>query len=214
MRSPAAWLAVVAVVLYTLLWVAHRQHWGWLHTVDWALLNPAHDIGTKHAGWVRFWFVVSFVLGPVPLRLFGLVVAAFALARRQLRLALLVLTCAVLSGLVTWAAKGLAGRPRPSTALVVASETSFPSGHALETMSGVLALLTCLLPLLATRRLRMSAVAAGALSVFTVGVARVALNVHHPSDVVAGWALGYAFFILCMCVLRPSPSRRRDPIGP
>ncbi|BDE11964.1 MULTISPECIES: phosphatase PAP2 family protein [Mycobacterium] len=211
---PAAWLAVAAVALYAVLWVGHRQNWGWLHDFDWMLLTPAHDIGVKHHGWVRFWYLVSIVLGPVPLRVLGLVAAAAALVRRQLRLALLVLLGAVLSGLVTWVAKGLAGRPRPATALVAAAETSFPSGHALEATAGVLALLTFLLPLLTARWLRTSAMTAGALSVFTVGVARVALNVHHPSDVVAGWALGYVFFMLCLWVLHPTPSRRRDAIGP
>ena len=33
--------------------------------------------------------------------------------------------------------------------------------------------------------------AAGVVIVVTVGVGRVALNVHHLSDVIAGWALGY-----------------------
>ncbi len=48
-----------------------------------------------------------------------------------------------------------------------------------------------------------------------VGLARVALNVHHPSDVVAGWALGLLYFLLCMAVLHrwvPRPSaQRQDP---
>ena len=38
--------------------------------------------------------------------------------------------------------------------------------------------------------------ALGGFVIVAVGVGRVALNVHHPSDVLAGWALGYAYFIL------------------
>jgi membrane-associated phospholipid phosphatase len=217
----AAWLALAATVLYALLWVGHRQNWGWLHTIDWSLLNPAHDIGVTHSGWVRFWDAVSFVLGPVPLRTLGLVVALVLLVRRRVRMALLLLACAPLNGWVTMVAKGLARRPRPATALVHIGETSFPSGHALEAMATVLALLTLLLPLLTRPRLRVVAIALGALAVFTVGVARVALNVHHPSDVVAGWALGYVYFILCLWLFRPKTvvpaapavSRPRDPTG-
>jgi membrane-associated phospholipid phosphatase len=208
-------------VLYALLWVGHRQDWGWLHTIDWSLLNPAHDIGVKHSGWVRFWDAVSFVLGPVPLRTLGLVAALVLLVRRRVRMALLLLACAPLNGWVTLVAKGLARRPRPATALVHIGETSFPSGHALEGMATVLALLTLILPLLARPRLRVAAIALGGLAVFTVGVARVALNVHHPSDVVAGWALGYVYFILCWWLFRPKSvvpaapavSRPRDPTG-
>lgn len=216
--SPATWLAVAAVVLYAVLWVGHRQDWGWLHAFDWSLLSPAHDIGIKHAGWVRFWVDVSFALGPVPLRLLGLTAALFALARRRVRMALLLLACAPLNGFVTMVAKDLAGRPRPPSALVFTPETSFPSGHALEAMASVLALLVFVLPMLSKRWLRIVAVSTGALGVFTVGVARVALNVHHPSDVVAGWALGYGYFMVLLWIVRPTSvggeSHRRDPIGP
>ena len=51
--TPAVWLAVAAVVVYAVMWVAHSLAWGWLHTADWFLLNPAHDIGIKNPAWVR-----------------------------------------------------------------------------------------------------------------------------------------------------------------
>lgn len=202
---PAALLALAASVLYAVLWVGHHQCWSWLHTFDWSLLNPAHDIGIKHAPWVRFWDGVSFVLGPVPLRLLGTAMGVVALVRRQVRMSLLLFACASLNGLVTLVAKGLADRPRPATALVHASSTSFPSGHALEAMAGLLAMLTFLLPMLQLRLLRVVAVVLAAMSAITVGIARVALNVHHPSDVIAGWALGYVYFLLCLWVFRPLP---------
>jgi membrane-associated phospholipid phosphatase len=201
--TPAVWLAAAAVVVYAVMWVAHSLAWGWLHTADWFLLNPAHDIGIKNPAWVRFWDGVSFVFGPVPLRLLGLLAAVVSLMRRNVRMALLLFFCAPLSGLVTWATKDLAGRPRPTTALVFAASTSFPSGHALEATASLLALLTLLLPMMKSQAMRVAAVALAALSVLLVGVARVALNVHHPSDVIAGWALGYLYFLLCLWIFRP-----------
>lgn len=210
--SWSVWLVPAALLLYAVLWVGHRQHWGWLHAFDWALLTPAHDIGIKHAGWVRFWFIVSFVLGPIPLRLLGLAAMVFCLVRRRVRMALLLMACGPLDGFVTLVAKNLAGRPRPSTALVYATETSFPSGHALEAMCSLLALLALWLPMLKSRPARVVAMGLAGLSVFFVGVARVALNVHHPSDVIAGWALGYVYFMVCLWVFRPE-SQRRDPTG-
>ncbi|AYE93928.1 phosphatase PAP2 family protein [Mycobacterium paragordonae] len=210
--SWSAWLVFAAVALYAALWVGHRQHWGWLHEFDWALLNPAHDIGIKHAGWVRFWVIVSFVLGPIPLRLVTLAAMVFALVRRRVRMGLLLMLCGPLNGFVTLVAKNLAGRPRPTTALVYATETSFPSGHALEAMCSLLALLALGLPMMKSGPARAVAMVLAGLGVFIVGVARVALNVHHPSDVIAGWALGYVYFMLCLWGFRPG-SQPRDPTG-
>lgn len=195
------------------MWLGYRANWGWLHSVDWSLLTAAHDIGIKHPAWVRFWETVSFVLGPIPLRVLGMVGAVVSAIKGQLRAALLLLTCLPLTGFVTTGAKGLANRPRPLTALVFAPSTSFPSGHALGAMAGVLALLAVALPLLSTW-LRRIAVVLAALSVLLVGTARVALNVHNPSDVLAGWALGYLYFLLCLWVIRCcGGSRRGDRTG-
>jgi membrane-associated phospholipid phosphatase len=108
-----------------------------------------------------------------------------------------------LTGLITEIAKHAANRPRPVTALVSAPSSSFPSGHALGVMVGVLALLTVVLPVI-HRPLRVWLVAIGILTVIAIGVGRVVLNVHHPSDVVAGWALGYAYFVACVLMVPPS----------
>jgi membrane-associated phospholipid phosphatase len=57
----------------------------------------------------------------------------------------------------------------------------------------------------------------GVIIVLTIGFGRVALNVHHPSDVLAGWALGYAWFVVCLLVVPPAvPIRAADekPVAP
>jgi undecaprenyl-diphosphatase len=203
-RWTAAWFVAVAVVtVYAVMWLGYRQDWAWLDCVDSSALGAGHDVGVKHSGWVRFWDAVCTMFGPTTFRLLGAAAAAVALTKRRLRAALFVVVTVELSGLVTLLAKGLAGRPRPATALVAASSTSFPSGHALEVMVGVAALLTVTLPLL-NHSVRVVAVVVGVLTVVAVGIGRVALNVHHPSDVLAGWALGYLYFLVFACLLRPS----------
>ncbi|OBB66561.1 phosphatase PAP2 family protein [Mycobacterium sp. 852014-50255_SCH5639931] len=208
---PAACIAVTAVAVYALMWVGYSQDWHWQQRMDWSLLDAARDSAVKHPFWVRFWADVSFALGPVPLRVLGTVAAVAALVARRVRAGLLLLACAPLSGLVTLAAKTLVDRPRPSTMLVAAAETSFPSGHALEATAALLAALSLVLPTM-NRAVRRGAAALVALSVLAVGVSRVALNVHYPSDVLAGWSLGYLYFLLCFTVIRPSsPASSRKP---
>ncbi len=198
----AAVFAVAAIVVYAAMWVGFRQQWSWLHDLDWSLLNVGHETGIKHPLLVQFWNGVSAVLGPVPLRWIGVVAIVVALVQRNVRAALVLFACAPRSGLVTTGAKDLANRPRPSTMLASAPSSSFPSGHALETTAISLALLSFLLPML-SRSMRRVAIAVSALSVQSVGIARVALNVHYPSDVLAGWSLGYLYFLLCLLVFRP-----------
>jgi undecaprenyl-diphosphatase len=70
-------------------------------------------------------------------------------------------------------------------------------------MVAVLALLTVVLPV-AHRSLRPWLIALGAVIVLAIGVGRVVLNVHYPSDVIAGWALGYAYFVACLLLIPPS----------
>jgi membrane-associated phospholipid phosphatase len=203
----AVYVALVAAVVYAVMWVGYRQNWGWLHGLDWSLLNASHDIAMKHPAWVRFWAVVSVVLGPVPLRLLDTVAAVAALVSRNVRAALLLLACGLLNGFVTLGAKALANRPRPPTMLLPTPQTSFPSGHALETMAALLALLAVVLPMMSRTSGRV-AITVSALILVLVGISRVALNVHHPSDVLAGWSLGYLYVLGCLWVLRPKPLPR------
>ncbi|MEE6135681.1 phosphatase PAP2 family protein [Mycobacterium sp. 050128] len=216
----ARYAAPVAVAVYALMWVGYLQNWGWLRWIDWSLLNASHDAAVKHPAWLRFWEAVTNVLGPVPLRVLDTVAAAAALVRRNVRAALVLVACGLLNGLVTQAAKGLADRPRPSTMLVPIAQTSFPSGHALETTASLLALLAFVMPMISSTLGRI-AMTVTAIILVLVGFSRVALNVHYPSDVLAGWALGYLYVLVCLAVFRPKPlppwafrrSRRCDPTG-
>lgn len=197
-------LAVLAFAVYALMWVGYALQWEWLDTVDSSSLEALHGYGIRHPGWVDFWYVFCAAFGPAAFRLLGVVVIVIALVRRNLRSALFVVISLELSGLVTQVAKELAERPRPGSALVYAPSSSFPSGHAVGVMIGVLTLCTVALPLLRPR-LRLVTMVAGAVIVVAIGFGRVALNVHYPSDVVAGWALGYLYVVACLFMLRPSP---------
>lgn len=204
---------LAAVVVYAAMWLGWRHDWGWLDIVDSAALDFGHDVGVRHHGWVSFWQLVCAIFGPTAFRLVGVAAVVIALVRRRLRAALFLVVTVELCEVVSHVAKGLAERPRPGTAFVAEPSWSFPSGHALAVTVGVLAFLTLLLPVL-RGSVRSAAVVAGALIVVAVGVGRVALNVHHPSDVLAGWVLGYLYFLVCLWVVRPTvsgPARRPRP---
>lgn len=193
--------ATLALALYVAMWVGYRSGWPLVTSVDTWALREMHRIGETRPGWVTAWDVFCTVFGPGAFRIVTVAVIIGALIRRNLTVAMFLLISVQLSGLITEIAKYLAGRPRPDTAFVAAHSTSFPSGHAVGVMVSVCALLTIALP--AVRRMRGVLIAAGALLVVAIGVGRVVLNVHHPSDVLAGWALGYAYFLLCVRLVPP-----------
>jgi undecaprenyl-diphosphatase len=90
-------------------------------------------------------------------------------------------------------------RPAFGVAYLHGHSYSFPSGHAMGSIIGYSMLLYLLRlywhPRRERRRLLVGAVA---LLVFLVGLSRVYLGVHYPSDVVGGWAAGAAWLAVCL----------------
>ena len=200
------WSAVAAVAIFVATLVAVLGHAPWLTTADTSVLEPLHRYGMAHPGWVRAWDVLCTTFHPAVFRVIAWVWIVVALVRRQVRVALFLTLSVEVSGLLVVLLKALVGRPRPATALVFESSTSYPSGHALGVMAGVLGLMMVALPLIHPRFRRPLLVAA-VLIVLAIGVGRVVLNVHNPSDVLAGWSLGYLWVLACLPVLKPRAVR-------
>jgi undecaprenyl-diphosphatase len=107
-------------------------------------------------------------------------------------------------------------RPRPDLVahhdLVYSS--SFPSGHAMMTPVVYLTLAAIVAAGDSRRAVKATLVAGAAVLVACVGVSRVYLGVHWPTDVLAGWTLGVAIALAASMVLhmtaRPG-SRARAP---
>jgi undecaprenyl-diphosphatase len=122
----------------------------------------------------------------------ALAACAWLLARRQVDRALWLFATIALGRVLVELAKLGFARPRPPIADRLADVTSlsFPSSHAAGAMMTCVAL--CLV--FEARRV---AWAAALLFAIAIGITRVALGVHWPSDVIAGWGLGLAWPMLC-----------------
>jgi undecaprenyl-diphosphatase len=118
------------------------------------------------------------------------------------RLGVALLAVTVVGRLLTEAQKYWIARARPDLEphLVVVKTTSFPSGHATSSMIFYLSLALMLTVHHHGRWRLAGASTAMALSVL-VGLSRVMLGVHWPSDVVGGWAFGLLWVLL---TLRPA----------
>ncbi len=93
--------------------------------------------------------------------------------------------------------KVIIARPRPTgAALVTALGYAFPSGHATASSAAWLAIAVVLGRLTARWAWRVVLLAIAITMTAMVGVSRVYLGVHQPSDVLGGWALGTMWLLL------------------
>ncbi len=134
--------------------------------------------------------------------------AFFALARGLRRLAVTYVLAVAGSGILSVVLKGAFGYARPPDALIATHEASFPSGHLLA--DGVLYGLVASLVLQSHARPVKRAFATMLLLfiIASVGVSRLYLGVHWPSDLLASLAVALVCLALVLFFLhyeRPIP---------
>jgi membrane-associated phospholipid phosphatase len=95
--------------------------------------------------------------------------------------------------------KFLFERTRPDLwqQLIVETSYSFPSGHAM----GSAALALAVMYICRNGRLRWPAIILGCLYILIIGLSRLYLGVHYPTDVLAGWLVSAAWFCAVILVL-------------
>ncbi len=102
-------------------------------------------------------------------------------------------------------------RPDVLVKLWTENDYSFPSGHATMAM----ALIATLVALVWRTRWRVPLMLVGGLYVLTMGLARVYVGVHYPTDVIGGWAAGLAWVsglaLISWPRLRRAQQHAREP---
>ena len=137
--------------------------------------------------------------GNAVLTLFTLAVAGF-LWMRGMHQALALLAVAVLGGLlISTGLKEFFDRPRPSLVphLSATYTSSFPSGHSMLSAATYLTLGALLARFVKERQLKAYFLIVAMLLTAMVGISRVYLGVHYPTDVLAGWTAGLVWALLC-----------------
>jgi undecaprenyl-diphosphatase len=94
-------------------------------------------------------------------------------------------------------------RPRPDLVppSVDVFSSSFPSGHATLSAVTYLALGALLAELHSSRAAKLYFLGLAVLITVAVGLTRVYLGVHYPSDVLAGWCAGAGWAVLCRTLM-------------
>lgn len=129
---------------------------------------------------------------------------AFALTKRAYRIAFLAAGAPISGAILVALLKVQFGRARPTLVdpMMVESSASFPSGHTANSAIVYLTIAVLLMRVEKKPETRMFILMVAVLLTSLVGISRVALGVHWPSDVLGGWLFGTAWACLWALVIR------------
>jgi undecaprenyl-diphosphatase len=174
---------------------------------EWLLLalrttgDPADPLGPK---WVEEAMRDITALGStVVLALMVLVIVGFLAMTRRAYAALTVLISVVGGVIVSQGLKFAFARPRPDLVPHGAEvyTASFPSGHSMMAAVVYLTLGALLARTQSSRSVKAYILTVAVVLAALVGVSRVYLGVHWPTDVLAGWTLGGVWAFACWLVM-------------
>ncbi|HEV2140440.1 MAG TPA: phosphatase PAP2 family protein [Candidatus Dormibacteraeota bacterium] len=190
--SVVLWLAfglLTVVVLSYPIWVpgdlAVAQ---WVQSVSWGPLSAAFGVISWLSG------------GPQIVLAVLIVIAIFFVNRRATPLALIAAVDAgIYDGLNTVIHKA---RPTPGLIRVTeqAGAYAYPSGHATFVVTIVAVLLLCIGVRILSRRLLLLASLVGLAIVSIVGIERIYVGAHYPTDVLGGFLLASAWLSLLLSI--------------
>lgn len=139
-------------------------------------------------------------LGGVALLTFiTLAVVVYLLLIGKQRVALYVIVAIGGGAIISYVLKTAINRPRPELFqhLAYVTTASFPSGHSMLSATTYLTLGALLANLQNNRRLKAYLIGLAIFITIAVGLSRIYLAVHWPTDVLAGWMAGAAWAQVC-----------------
>lgn len=111
--------------------------------------------------------------------------------------------------------KHLFGRPRPDVPLLFEAEgLSFPSGHALFSITFYGLLIYIVYKSVKKTWLKWTVIAMLILLSFIIGFSRVYLRVHYATDVIAGFCVGFLWLVFAVWLLNRMEKYSRKEVDP
>jgi undecaprenyl-diphosphatase len=214
------WLGRNAIIVLGAMLIVVAGTWGFIaladevkegdtqHFDDWAVRSlrragdPATPIGPR---WLpEVGRDITALGGVAVLSLVTLIVAGYLLIVGK-RHAMGLVIVATFTGLIASSLlKHVVGRTRPQLVPHLSSvyTSSFPSGHSMLSAVVYLTLGSLLARITPGRLVKLYLIGVATLLTFLVGLSRVYMGVHYPTDVLAGWTAGLVWAILCWLVAR------------
>jgi undecaprenyl-diphosphatase len=170
-----------------------------------ALRQPADPAQLRGPAWLASGAEDITALGsPTVLGLTVLAVTGYLCLHGLYRNGLFIFIASGGGWILNWLLKAAFARTRPDIVphLREVTSSSFPSGHALTAAAVYLTLGALLMRIAEGRLAKYYCIAIAMFVTFMVGMSRVFLGVHYPTDVLAGWLIGMTWALSCWVVER------------
>jgi YegS/Rv2252/BmrU family lipid kinase len=211
---PLAWAGACALAFAVLAFLVHLSR---------APLNGVDDLGRTWEHWAagsprleKVLDAIELAFATAGMAIWTTLIALPLLVRKHRRAAIFTIAVIVITSLVTTGFKLLYGRSRPIWQDPVGRlvSKSFPSGHASSTaaLAGVLIVLAWML--IRRAALRRAVYVGAVLLAIVVGLDRVLLGRHFPTDVIGGWLLGACVVLVGLAVYTPIPHSHAESAEP
>jgi undecaprenyl-diphosphatase len=143
--------------------------------------------------------------------LFTIIVAGYLILQKKFYWLWLVLIATIGGALLVWGLKEFIGRTRPTvvTHLLEEKSLSFPSGHSMMSAIVYLTQATLLSKIEKNRKAKIYIISIALVLTLLIGISRIYIGVHYPTDVLAGWVAGISWALLCWYVASLLENRRK-----
>ncbi|WP_216839298.1 phosphatase PAP2 family protein [Caulobacter sp. S45] len=191
--------------------LAHGGSFRLDHEILLALRRPGHLNQPIGPAWLLQSAIDLSALGGFTLQwLLGAACLLFMLQIRQRAEAAWLAASILGASILNASLKSLLHRPRPELVphLAAVSNASFPSGHAMISAAIYLTIGAMLAETQRRRSTRIFLMSFAGLLVLLIGISRIYLGVHWPSDVLAGWCLGTVWALAVFAVNRTLRARK------
>jgi undecaprenyl-diphosphatase len=201
-------LALILVLLFGFINLAEEVYEGDTRSFDEYVLLLFNSSGDSSNPTGPVWlpglirdFTALGSTGVLAIVVFGVTVYLVLSGKRKTALYILI---AVISGVVLEHFLKIGfGRPRPDLVPhgVVVTSLSFPSGHSLNSAVVYITLGNLLAQTQKKLSLKIFLMSFSVFLAILIGVSRIYLGVHWPTDVIAGWAVGASWALICWAVM-------------
>ncbi|KIS03351.1 phosphatase PAP2 family protein [Paucilactobacillus wasatchensis] len=188
-------LVLIAVALFILLYGGVQQDANWVQSFDFTLIHWIRFPQTNWESLLLTWYTTFF--NTIPMMVIVVIgTIIFAIDHRNNSALFFILVPAV-GSLINTGIKNIVRRPRPNFDLLMHyGGYSFPSGHAIGATLVLGSIIVLVQYNIVIRWQRWVTNFILLLLILLVGYSRVYVGVHYPSDVVAGFCLGFIILML------------------